>query len=454
MRQVESASASFPILALALLPGLLLVGGAAASERDAYPETLTGHGGPVMEIVTDPKTNRALTASFDYSVILWSLEGESGVVERRLIGHDAAVNDVAFLPGNERAISVSDDGSAIIWDLATGAVLKRLQDNPDKVLGVAVSIDGRYAAIARWDNTARLIDLEALEEVRRFEGHRGQVNAVAFGKDGTLYTASSDGTVRAWEVSTDAERSTVVDHGWGVNELLVLEDTLIYGGLDGTLGRVALGTHDTQELARSDSPVLSLASDESGLRIAAGFGDGSILVFSAESWQLIEEYDDPYGPVWSVAFPDAAGTGLYYSGLDDFAVFWRVQPREPFEQVRSTYPRRFQQRMDMSVGELQFQRKCSICHTLEADDKNRAGPTLYGVFGRRAGSLPDYAYSEGLKSSDIIWNEETISQLFDHGPDVVTPGSKMPLQRMTDKSERDALIAFLKQATMPDGADR
>ncbi len=68
--------------------------------------------------------------------------------------------------------------------------------------------------------------------------------------------------------------------------------------------------------------------------------------------------------------------------------------------------------------------------------------------------MPGYPYSEGLRSSDIVWNEETIGALFDHGPEVVTPGSKMPLQKLKDVEARDALIAFLKQATMPHGTNQ
>ena len=106
----------------------------------------------------------------------------------------------------------------------------------------------------------------------------------------------------------------------------------------------------------------------------------------------------------------------------------------------------------MSPGERQFQRRCSICHTLVKDGRNRAGPTLFGVFGRKAGTLPGYPYSDGLRKSDIVWNEETIAKLFDHGPDVVTPGTKMPIQRLKSPADRDALIAFLKTATAPDKA--
>jgi cytochrome c len=424
----------------------------AAAGKSELPPTLTGHGGPIMAIAVDPETNQALTASFDYSVILWSLEGGSGAVKHRLIGHDASVNDVAFVPGARRAISVSDDGTAIVWDLQSASVIERFKGSPDRAVDVAVSADGRFAAIARWDHTAWIIDLVAMKVVHRLEGHAGNVNAVAFARDkeGALYTASHDGTVRAWDVASGDDRAMVVDHGWGINEVLMLGDALIYGGLDGTVARVALDKNDDeQQLAKSEAPVLALAADALGDRVAAGFGDGRILVFDTSEWQVIEEYTNPYGPIWGIAFADTGGSSLYYSGLDDFASLWQVRPREPFEPVLSTFPRRFQASADMSAGELQFQRKCSVCHTLEADDKNRAGPTLYGLFGRRAGTVPGYSYSEGLRNSGIVWSEETIGELFDHGPDVVTPGSKMPLQRLTDAEQRNALIGFLKEATMP-----
>jgi cytochrome c2 len=53
-------------------------------------------------------------------------------------------------------------------------------------------------------------------------------------------------------------------------------------------------------------------------------------------------------------------------------------------------------------------RKCASCHTLEANGRNRAGPRLHGVFGRTAGSVPDYRYSEALKRSGIVWTAQTL----------------------------------------------
>lgn len=427
---------------------------AAAAQPDAgpdLPEKLLGHGGPIMAVAVDPGRHRALTASFDYSIILRDLAaGEEGILHR-LIGHEAAVNDVAFVPGTDQAVSVSDDGSFALWDLETGNLVKRIKDTPDKVLDLAVSDDGALAAIARWDGTARIFSLDGLTETARAEGHRGNVNAVAFSEDAaTLYTASYDGTIRAWSVQSGAELGVVYNHGWGINVLARHGGTLVFGGLDGTLARVDIASSEAVEMAKSDRPILSLNLSADGSRIAAGAGDGHIRVFRTDDWSELEDHDTAYGPVWGLDFADMTGDRLYHSGLDDFAILWQVSPRKPFDKPQGVYPRRFQLRADMSVGERQFQRKCSVCHTLVEDGGNRAGPTLYKLFGRRAGSLPGYPYSDSLRDADIVWTEETVAKLFDEGPDIVTPGSKMPLQRLKNLEDRDALIAFLKAATDPD----
>jgi len=431
----------------------------AGIEGPDLPQLLIGHGGPVMGLAADPATGRVLTASFDYSVILWSLQGDDaihragGTVVRRLIGHNAAVNDVAFVPGAERAVSVSDDGSMIVWNTTDGAVIRRLEDTGDKVLDVSVSADGRFAAIARWDGTARLIDLGSLTQVRRFEGHRGNVNAVAISPDNaTLYTGSYDGSIRAWDTRSGAQTALIVNHGWGVNVVALVGRSLVFGGLDGVIARIDLETATVHELAKAERPILSLVLSADGGRLAAGDGGGLIRVFDTAAWTLAEQYSNPNGPIWGLAFADRSGKTVYHSGLDDFAVLWQVEPRQAFEPPRTVFPRRFQITADMGPGERQFQRKCSVCHTLVKDGRNRAGPTLFGIFGRKAGTLPGYPYSDGLLKSDIVWNEETIGRLFDHGPDVVTPGTKMPIQRLKSPAERDALIAFLKAATAPENA--
>ena len=94
-------------------------------------------------------------------------------------------------------------------------------------------------------------------------------------------------------------------------------------------------------------------------------------------------------------------------------------------------------------------RKCSACHELIEGQGGKAGPTLYGLFGRKAGAVPGYAYSSALKRSGLVWSDATIDRLFALGPNEVVPGSKMPLQRMPDAKDRADLIEFLARATRP-----
>lgn len=440
------------ILTMVLSVGLLL---SPSSSRADWPERLVGHGGPVKSVALDESGTRLLTTSFDYSAIVWTDKegkgrGESGL---RLIGHEAAVNDGRFL-GDHHAVTVGDDSHLILWDLKTGKVLHRFEGRGEKVLAVDVSPDGRYAAVASWENEARLYDLKASPPKLAFvlDQHRGNVNSVAFSKDGRqLFTASYDGGIRQFDVETGAFLREIINLGWGVNVLKVLPDgkSLFFGVTDGKTGVLDIWSgEEVKVLPPHLRPVLSLAVSPDGRRAASGGGDGVIRVFDAATFELLEEFENPYGPVWGLCFT-SDGNRLFYAGLDDEVHVWNVSPRKPFEALDVEFPRRFQISETADPGERQFARKCSVCHSLTPDGGNRAGPTLYGVFGRKAGGLAGYPYSQALLKAEFIWNEKTISDLFDHGPDVVTPGSKMPIQRLKSVEDRDALVAFLKKATDP-----
>jgi cytochrome c len=87
--------------------------------------------------------------------------------------------------------------------------------------------------------------------------------------------------------------------------------------------------------------------------------------------------------------------------------------------------------------------KCQGCHSI---DRNRIGPKHMGLFGRRAGSLPDFDYSEAMKNSGIVWNEETLDR-FLADPRGVVPGTKMTYVGIKNPQDRADLIAYLKEAT-------
>ena len=224
----------------ALVAALLLCFAPSLTKANPFPDKLEGHGGPIRSIAVSDDGKTALTASFDYGIIIWDLSPHGAKIRHRLSGHDAAVNDAVFVSGSNEIVSVSDDGSFAIWSTKTGELLTKIDDTPVKVLDAATSPDGKMAAIARWDGTARLFDIKARKEIAKLEGHRGNVNSVTFSADSkTVYTGSYDGTVRAWRSDDGALIDQVYNHGWGINVIAAApENTLFFGGLDGTVSAV------------------------------------------------------------------------------------------------------------------------------------------------------------------------------------------------------------------------
>jgi cytochrome c len=99
---------------------------------------------------------------------------------------------------------------------------------------------------------------------------------------------------------------------------------------------------------------------------------------------------------------------------------------------------------DMAAGKAAFA-KCKACHSLE-EGKNVIGPSLHGLFGRKAGTVPKFSYSPANKNSGIEWNEETLFNYLAN-PQKAVPGTKMVFPGIKSEKERRNLIAYLKEAT-------
>jgi cytochrome c len=97
---------------------------------------------------------------------------------------------------------------------------------------------------------------------------------------------------------------------------------------------------------------------------------------------------------------------------------------------------------DAARGEKIYER-CMGCHSIERD---RVGPRHQGLFGRRAGSVPGFPYSEAMKRSGIVWDAGTLDR-FLSGPRALVPGTRMGFAGIADAQERADLIAYLKRAT-------
>ena len=88
-------------------------------------------------------------------------------------------------------------------------------------------------------------------------------------------------------------------------------------------------------------------------------------------------------------------------------------------------------------------KKCAACHSLQ-EGKNKIGPPLYNLLGRKAGSVEGYKYSKAMKNSGVVWDEESLDKFLTK-PRKFIKRTKMSFRGIKKKSLRDALISFFKQ---------
>ncbi len=399
----------------------------------APAQELPGHGGPVRALAAWP--DGLASGGFDQAVILW--DPASGRARRVMRWHGAAVNALVALPGGGLA-SGGEDGRIALWPPGGAAEpLRVLEGHAAPVAGLALGPDGMLAS-AGWDGIVRLWPNGGTSRV--LDGHQGPVNGIAWA--GRRWaSAGYDGTVRVW----DGQNGQVLaEFGLPQHALAALPGGMLAsGGADGVV-RLIAADGAVRELAAGSRPVVALAAAPGGAILAAASLGGSVTLWSLPEGRLLHTLEGPGLPVWSVAF-DVDGRTLWTGGQDRLLRRWDAASGAPLGPLAPAVEEALPAGADPD-GARVF-RACSACHALTATAGPMAGPSLHGIFGRRMGSLPGYGYSPRLARGDITWTPETVADLFTRGPDVVTPGTTMPVQRLGNPGDMAALIRFLEVAT-------
>jgi cytochrome c len=104
---------------------------------------------------------------------------------------------------------------------------------------------------------------------------------------------------------------------------------------------------------------------------------------------------------------------------------------------------------DLDNGRLHFN-LCRACHTIIKGAPNLTGPNLYGVFGRKVASVPDYGYSAALKAKGWVWDAQHLNGWL-KDPQAYVPGTKMGFYGLHDDKDRIDTIAYLKVASSGGG---
>ncbi|QRM57441.1 cytochrome c family protein [Sinorhizobium sp. BG8] len=100
---------------------------------------------------------------------------------------------------------------------------------------------------------------------------------------------------------------------------------------------------------------------------------------------------------------------------------------------------------DATAGATVF-KKCSACHVADTD-KNKVGPSLNGVFGRKAGTHPDFNYSSAMKEAGeggLVWDDASLRDYL-HSPRAKVKGTKMAFAGIKNDDDITNLLAYLKQ---------
>jgi cytochrome c len=402
---------------------------------------LRGHGGPVRAIAISSDGNSVLSGSFDTAAIRWSLKTEAA--EQVLRFHSDAVNAVAFLK-DRRMATAGADARIAIWTQGRQQPDQVFEGHRGPIVSIAVSPDGARLASASWDHTVRIWSLgDGRQQV--LEGHAQNVNGVAFSPDGrSLVSVGYDRELRIWSLMGGT--SNVIALASPLNAVAVAPDgEIVTGAADGKLRFLTSEGQEGGGVQAGATPIVALAMSPDGALIAAAGIGGVVTVIDRKARRIVRTLGDPGSPVWSVAFlPDNAS--LLTGGADGKIRRWsaltggsigsslQATPHDPLAAYAGDH------------GAEVF-RACVACHTLSEKETQRAGPTLAGLYGRRIASLPGYRFSDALKGMDIVWTPETVSKLFELGPNIYTPGTKMPEQRIGSAEDRKALTDFLARAT-------
>lgn len=406
---------------------------------------LVGHGGMVRAIDVSADGRYVISGSFDFTARLWDFSDQSEIAI--LEAHEGPVTSVIFLPTGKYAISTSDDKTAVMWDLLSKRPVRIFRGHQHKIMVAASTSDGKLIATGSWDKTIRIWHAGSGENLHSIKTP-SPVNAIVFLSDNILASGHHDPIIRLWDVGTGEALGKLEGHLMGVTSLDVSPDRkhLLSASIDKTIRVWDTGNQkQIKEIKVHNSQVYAAKYSPDGKSALTAGKDGYVIHWDLLNEKPLREIFAHDQIVWAVDFA-VDGQFAVSASSDDQARVWHLPTGdrigdhvtvedEPKPWLSSKHP-----------GAVLFT-KCARCHSLKKNGPKRSGPHLEGLFGRQVGSVPGYSYTKSLRTADFIWNQDTIFDLFNLGPDVFLPGTKMPLQKVTNSTQLMNLVQYLQEIT-------
>lgn len=354
-----------------------------ALAQDDDANALKGHLSAIVMGTITPDGNRAITASTDQTARVWDLASKTMI--REYTGHTGPLYSLA-LSGNGRVLATgAQDNTLRIWDVPQSSPLLSIAAHSAPASGVATSSDGRVLVTIGTDNKVRVWDTLALDKaaasgtavdpnaiVKVLSGHEAPVTAVAVRPDGTMiatgdstgkilfwnpfleqprgsvegppavslafngntaqiYSCSTDGIVRQWDIPTTATRALdplpqpITKFSVSKNQPLALITTADQASR-------LLQTENGQtvrEFPAAIGPVVLTAISPSNTAIAIAHNDGTVRVFNASNGEPQYSFKIPSGAASGLIF-HSDNQRLFTSGADGVVRLWKpVPPADP-----------------------------------------------------------------------------------------------------------------------------
>ncbi len=280
-------------------------------EKGECVKTFSGHEYKVTSVSITSDGRYALSGSLDKTLRLWDME--KGECVKTFSGHEYYVTSVSITPDGKYALSGSSDinpdgwswpsgrdNTLRIWDIEKGECVNTFSGHEDRVTGVCITPDGKYALSGSDDNTIRLWDIEKDECVKIFSGHEGGVKCVNITPDGRYaLSGSDDSTLRLWDIEKGECVITFSGHESGVTSVSITPDGryALSGSIDNTIRLWDIEKGGVKTFSGHEDRVTGVSITPDGRYALSGSIDNTLRLWDINKWECVRIFS---GHTWSV----------------------------------------------------------------------------------------------------------------------------------------------------------
>jgi len=246
------------------------------------------HSNTILDIAVTPDNTVGVTASADKTLKSWDLTANH-IKESPRGQHRDSITKVATF--GDQAISASWDCTLKMWNLGTGRVVRTLDQHIDRVTGVCLLDNPRFAVSCSADETLIIWDLKTGKAKNTFYGHKDYVRSViVLKRQKQIISASGDQTLRVWDITSGNTIAVLRCHTDAVLDVAATPDerTVISASMDSTLKAWNLETGDlVKTMAGHQGRVSDVVITPDGRYAVSGSNDGTLRVWSLENFRTV-----------------------------------------------------------------------------------------------------------------------------------------------------------------------